>query len=515
LHPTSLPGRFGIGDLGPTAEAFLEFLVQTGQRWWQILPVGPTGYGNSPYQSHSSYAGNWLLISPERLQADGLLTAEDLAGYPELPEDRADFDAVAAAKAELFQLAYGRFGAGSSAFVAFTRAQGHWLDDYALYMALKAEHGGLPWNDWEPELAHREPRAMAEWRERLADRVRYVQFIQFQFDRQWARFRELCRGRGIGLIGDLPIFVSQDSSDVWARPELFELDERGRPTVVAGVPPDFFSETGQLWGNPLYRWPAHAAEHFAWWTARLRATTDRVDLVRLDHFRGFEAYWEVPADAPTAASGRWALGPGAAFLQALQESLGGLPLIAEDLGKITFEVEALRDLFHLPGMKILQFAFGNDPMAENYLPFSYPHHCIVYTGTHDNDTTVGWFTSTDVASTQTPEEVAEERSFALSYVGTDGRAIHWDLIRLALSSVADTAIVPLQDILGLDSTARMNTPGVGEGNWHWRYREEQLGEAERARLRELTAIYGRWNGETPSGVRPPRPERSEGPFLGR
>lgn len=515
LHPTSLPGRFGIGDLGPSADTFLDFLTETGQAWWQILPLGPTGYGNSPYQSHSSYAGNQVLISPELLRADGLLTPAELANVPELPADRVDFDAVTAIKHGLFARAFERFDPRDAGFQDFLDSQAGWLDDFALYMALKDQHGGRSWNDWEPSLARREPAAMAEARTALAKEVRFIQFVQYQFDRQWKRIQAECRRRGIYLIGDLPIFVALDSSDVWARPELFELDDQGRPTVVAGVPPDYFSETGQLWGNPLYRWKSHIRENFAWWADRLRATLRRVDLVRLDHFRGFEAYWEVPAEAPTAASGRWMPGPGGLFLQALRESLGGLPLIAEDLGAITPDVEALRDRFELPGMKILQFAFGNDPMGDQYLPHTYPNHCIVYTGTHDNDTTRGWFTAVDPASTQSEQEIAEERQFVRRYVGSEGREIHWDLIRMAWMSVADTAIVPLPDVLGLGSEARMNKPGVATGNWTWRYRDAQLGAEPRQRLAELTALYGRWQGLAAPAVRPPVSNKTQITVEGR
>ena len=515
LHPTSLPGRFGIGDLGPEAVAFLDFLAATGQRWWQMLPVGPVGYGHSPYQSPSSFAGNWMLISPERLAADGWLEPRDWAEYPDLPADRVDFEAVAAAKRDLLCRAFGRFGIGDPGFRSFLHEQAHWLDDYALYMALKDAHGGRGWNDWDPDAAARRPEALARWRERLADDVHYYQFEQYIFDRQWKRLREECRKRDIHMIGDLPIFVSQDSADVWARPDLFQLDEHGRPTVVAGVPPDFFSETGQRWGNPLYRWEAHAAENFAWWVERLRASLARVDRVRLDHFRGFEANWEVPADAPTAATGRWALGPGAAFLKAVHDALEGLLLIAEDLGEITFEVEALRDKFELPGMKVLQFAFGNDPLAEVYLPYSYPRHCIAYTGTHDNDTTVGWFRTEVTESTQTPEEIAAERAFVRRFVGTTGEQIHWDLIRLASGSVADTVIFPLQDVLGLDSSARMNVPGRGEGNWAWRFRAEQLRGEATARLADITAVYSRFNGEVPVPLRSPRRPKADATYLGR
>ena len=314
----------------------------------------------------------------------------------------------------------------------------------------------------------------------------------------------------------MPIFVSHDSADVWARPDLFLPDEQGRPTVVAGVPPDFFCETGQLWGNPLYRWERHAEDHFGWWVDRLKAQIRRFDLVRLDHFRGFEANWEVPAEAPTAATGRWALGPGAAFLSAVRDALGGLPLIAEDLGNITFEVEALRDRFELPGMKILQFAFGNDPLAEAYLPYTYPRLCIVYTGTHDNDTTVGWFNNHIVESTQTPEEIAAERAFVRRFVGTSGEEIHWDLIRVAYASVSDLVIIPMQDVLGLDSAARMNRPGQPEGNWAWRFTDEQLEVSNgHARLADLAAVYSRFNGEVPVPLRTPRRPQTEPTYLGR
>lgn len=338
----------------------------------------------------------------------------------------------------------------------------------------------------------------------LADEIRRVQFVQFLFHQQWERLRAYARSHEVGFIGDLPIFVSGDSSDVWARPDLFELDSRGRPTAVAGVPPDYFCVDGQLWGNPLYRWSAHRAENFAWWIARMRGTTDRVDLVRLDHFRGFAAYWSVPAEAPTAASGEWVKAPGREFLTALREGLKGLPLLAEDLGDITPDVLELRDAFDLPGMRVLQFAFGDDPLADEYLPYRHIPHCIVYTGTHDNDTTRGWFTTDTANTTQDPVLVAAERAFVLRFVGTDGAEIHWDLIRLAMSSVADTTIAPMQDILGLDGSARMNTPGRAVGNWGWRFRSEDLDPAAIDHLSDLTAVYNRWNGEVPARWRSPR-----------
>jgi len=504
LHPTSLPGRFGIGDLGPQAHAFAKVLANVGQRWWQILPIGPTGYGNSPYQSYSSHAGNPLLLSPELLVEDGWLETNDLAEYPSLPQSRVDFDAVAAAKERLHRLAYRRFKRSHLEFESFLRENAHWLDDYALFMALKESHGGVAWYDWEPGLVRREADALGHQRKALADSIQYYQFVQYAFDRQWKALRKTCKAHGLRLIGDLPIFVAQDSADVWARPDLFQLDEDGRPTVVAGVPPDYFSETGQLWGNPLYRWNAHASEHFAWWIGRMKALTNRVDLVRLDHFRGFEAYWEVPANSATAATGRWALGPGTAFLDALREGLGGLPIIAEDLGDITPEVEALRDRFRLPGMRVIQFGFGGDPGSEVHLPHRYINHCVAYTGTHDNDTAVGWFDPTHDESTQSHEQVLAERDYVRRYLGTSTIDVHWDMIRVIMASVADTVVFPLQDVLGLGSEARMNVPGQPDGNWSWRFQATQLDPKILARLADMTAIYSRWNGECPDQYRPIR-----------
>lgn len=464
LHPTSLPSRFGVGDLGPGAREFLDVLVEAGQRWWQILPLGPTGYGNSPYQSYSSYAGNPLLISPERLADDGLLGPADWADMPEFPEDRVDFDAVIPAKERLLRRAFENAGLLPDGFDDFVAANAGWLDDYALFMALKESHGGAAWFDWPHPLVTRDPDALAQAREELADQVRYFQFVQYVFDRQWRDFHAECHRREVGLIGDLPIFVAQDSADVWARPDLFWLDDAGRPTFVAGVPPDYFAATGQLWGNPLYRWEAHEAEGFAWWIARLKAQTDRLDYVRLDHFRGFEAYWEIPAGSPTAVGGRWAKGPGTAFLEAVRVGLGGLPIVAEDLGDITAEVYALRDRFELPGMRVFQFGFSGEPGTDFHLPYSYVNHCIAYTGTHDNDTTVGWFTSMPQGTPEQRAETLAQRSFARRLVGGTGDEIHWDVIRAVHASVADTVIIPLQDVLGLGGAARMNVPGRADGN---------------------------------------------------
>jgi 4-alpha-glucanotransferase len=504
LHPTSLPSHYGIGDLGPEAYAFLDFLAETGQTWWQFLPLGPTGYGNSPYQSPSSFAGNPLLISPDRLVQRGWLEAREIAEDPGLPADPVDFDAVARFKLGLLFHAFLRFRAGGTdpAFEAFRDQNRAWLYNYALFEAIRNAHEGRPWYEWEPELVARDPAALAHWRERLAEGVHYHEFVQYAFESQWQELRAACREKRIMLIGDVPIFVAHDSADVWGRPDLFDLDEYGKPRFMAGVPPDYFSATGQLWGNPLYRWEAHARDGYAWWLSRLRSVLSRVDLVRIDHFRGFEAYWEIPAGSETAATGRWAQGPGREFFQMIRKELGTLPLIAEDLGVITPAVEAIRDEFHLPGMRVLQFGFDVDPGAEKHLPHRFEPHCIAYTGTHDNDTTSGWFHSTAVTTTQPRAEVQAARTYARRYANSTGAEIHWDLIRMVFASVADTVIIPMQDILGLDSRARMNWPGKAEGNWRWRFRSEQLDRRVRDRLAELTAIYSRWNGTAPPALDP-------------
>jgi len=502
LHPTSLPSRFGIGDLGESAYQFVDFLVDTRQRLWQVLPLGPTGYGDSPYQTFSSFAGNPLLISLEELVKEGALPAEALEAAPTFPDDRVDFGEVIVFKTAILKQSFEYFQKHASraqqqAFIRFCDAERSWLDDFALFMALKASHGGAVWNTWEPDIAARQPEALARWRQELADEVAFQQYLQYQFFRQWSAVKHYANrsakapnGRpnsvwhanrhAIQIVGDVPIFVAHDSADVWAHPELFYLDGSGSPTVVAGVPPDYFSETGQLWGNPLYRWDVMAPGGFAWWIERLRTTLRLVDIVRLDHFRGFEGYWEIPAQEKTAIRGRWVKGPGETFFKAVQQALGGAPIIAEDLGVITPEVEALRDGFGFPGMRVLQFAFSTDAGNE-YLPHNYIRNCVVYTGTHDNDTTVGWFRNRS----------EDERAWCLKYLGTDGSEIHWDLIRLAMMSVADTVIFPLQDVLGLGTEARMNYPGRMGGNWTWRFTADRLTEEIRERLAGLTETYSR------------------------
>ena len=480
LHPTSLPGRFGIGELGAEAREFLDFLVAAGQKRWQVLPLGPTSYGDSPYQSFSAFAGNPLLISTDRLLADGLLLAADLADLPAFPENEVDYGWVITYKQTLLRRAYAHAkaqppGAEHAAWDA------PWLADYALFMALKDRHVGAVWGTWEAALVRREPAALEKARAELADEIGFYRFCQGRFFADWLDLKREANERGIALIGDLPIFVAYDSVDVWTHQDLFFLDEEARATRVAGVPPDYFSETGQLWGNPLYRWDVMARDDYAWWVERLRTSLTRFDLVRIDHFRGFAAYWEIPADEPTAINGRWVAGPGAAFFEAVREQLGELPIIAEDLGLITDDVLALRDRFAFPGMKVLQFAPSGPDNA--YLPHHYEPNCVVYTGTHDNDTTRGWWATATAA----------EREFLARYLGqppTD-ETIASLLIRLVFSSVARTAIVPLQDILGLGSQARMNTPGTSGGNWSWRYAPAQLTTALQERLRDLTKLYSR------------------------
>jgi len=485
LHPTSLPGRYGIGDLGDAAYRLIDSLIEAKQSLWQVLPLGPTGYGDSPYQCFSAFAGNPLLISPDKLIEDGLLTAGDVRDVPPFPEDEVDYGWVIPYKFDLLRQAARRFKSGgngslASAFETFCRAQANWLDDFALFMALKDAHQGAVWSTWEDDIVKRTPEAVRRWGAQLADEVFAYQFMQFAFFRQWFALKQYANERGVRIIGDIPIFVAYDSADVWAHPDLFFLDEHGAPTVVAGVPPDLFSVTGQLWGNPLYRWDVLARQDYAWWIARFRAMLTQVDILRIDHFIGFTRYWEVPASETTAIKGRYLPGPGEAIFRAVEKTLGTLPIIAEDLGVLTPEVEALRDRFEFPGMKILQFAFTDD--ADNaYLPHNYQSNCVVYTGTHDNDTTRGWFNSAP----------PPERAFAQRYLARSGEDIAYDFIRAALGSVADMAVFPLQDVLDRGNEARMNFPGKPAGNWGWRFRQDMIGDWQLKRLREMVELYGR------------------------
>jgi 4-alpha-glucanotransferase len=496
LHPTSLPGRFGIGDVGAGAFEFIDALAAAGQRVWQVLPLGPTGYGDSPYQCFSAFAGNPLLISLDALIEQELLSAAEVSGHVFADGD-VDFASVIAHRQALWPLVLDRFDRAAPAaardrFDGFCAAHAAWLDDFALFMAVKAAHGHVAWTQWEPDIAAREPAALARWSARCAREIRTHKLTQFLFFEQWQRVHDACRARSIDILGDVPIFVAHDSADVWAGRELFRLDEDGRPTVVAGVPPDYFSATGQLWGNPHYRWDVLERAGYAWWIARFRSLLALVDRVRIDHFRGFEAAWEIPAGATTAIRGAWVKGPGAALFEAVQSALGlRLPFVAENLGVITPEVEALRERFGLPGMAILQFAFGTDPQAPDFKPHNYPRNRVVYTGTHDNDTTVGWWTGEVGHSTRSTQEIEEEHEHVRRYLGTDGREINWDFIRAVLASVADTAIVPVQDLLGLGSEARMNRPATIGRNWRWRLRPGELTPAIIQRLRVMTETYDR------------------------
>jgi 4-alpha-glucanotransferase len=485
LHPTSLPGPFGIGDLGPQASFWVDWLARAKQRHWQILPLGPTGYGDSPYQCFSAFAGNPYLVSPEMLEREGLLLPDDVADV-HFPVHHVDYGEVIQFKVRIFTKAWKRFKEGAAAHLrkpldTFTQQESSWLDDFALFMALKDSYGGKSWTEWPSDVRRRSSAALDRARRELSDGVGQHRFRQFLFFRQWREIKKEANQRGIKIIGDAPIFVSADSADVWANPTLFMLDEQCEPKFVAGVPPDYFSATGQLWGNPLYNWEALKRTGFAWWIARLRATLSQVDIVRLDHFRGFEAYWEIPAGNPTAEVGRWVKAPGAELFTTVRRELGSLPIIAEDLGVITPEVEALRDQFQLPGMRILQFAFGG-AVEDRFLPHNFETpNTVIYTGTHDNDTTRGWYGAL-------PEH---QRDFVRRYLARDGHDIAWDMIRLAWSSVADYALAPLQDVLDMGTDARMNLPGRAAGNWGWRCTADQLNEGVLHRLRDLTEVYGR------------------------
>ncbi len=479
LHPTSLPGPYGIGDIGPAARRFVDELVDMGQHLWQILPHGLTGYGDSPYQSFSTFAGNPLFISLDLLVEEGFLDPEHLKGYPSFPSETVDYGEVIPVKENLLALACRHFVERASerqkaGFKAFCNANEDWLEDFALFMALKRAHNMEPWTTWETGLIKRKPAALKKAREKYADEIEHAKILQFLFDVQWHALRTYCCERSVKIVGDIPIFVAHDSADAWAHPELFYLDDMGQPTVVAGVPPDYFSATGQLWGNPLYKWDYHKKTGYAWWTKRMKKIFEMVDIVRIDHFRGFAAYWEVPGGAETAIDGQWVDGPGPDLFDVLKKNLGDIPVIAEDLGVITEDVDALRDRFNFPGMRILQFAFGNDDKAEDYRPHNYPENCVVYTGTHDNDTTVGWFNSTPGNTTRTQEDIDAEHRTILDYIGTDGHQIHWDLIGLAMRSKANTVVFPLQDLMALGTEARMNIPGTKSGNWRWRFTWDML-----------------------------------------
>ncbi len=485
LHPTSLPSPYGIGDIGPKAHEWIDFLAASGSSLWQVLPLGPTGYGDSPYQCFSAFAGNPYIISPDALLKDGLLTYDDIRDRPSFPIERVEYGSVISYKLKLLNRAFDRFQSTSlpnisEEFNAFKEAEGHWLDDYVLFMTIKEEHGGGSWVDWPAPFRQRDAQTLNSFIDAHSDDIQRHAFWQFIFFRQWAELRNHANESGVKIIGDIPIFVAHDSADVWANPEIFYLDDEGQPIVVAGVPPDYFSPTGQLWGNPLYRWDLHADDGYIWWLDRLRAVLSLVDIVRLDHFRGFAGYWEIPAEEETAINGQWVTGPGAEFFEVVEKALDTLPIIAEDLGEITPDVVELREQFKLPGMKILVFAFDSD--AENeFLPHNFTPNCVVYTGTHDNDTTRGWYERTD-------ERI---RDYARRYLARDGHDMAWDLIRLAWSSVAVFALAPLQDFLNLDNKARMNFPSKPSGNWVWRMPPRALTEDLQVRLKNINNLYRR------------------------
>jgi len=487
LHPTSLPGPFGIGDIGPQALRWIDFLAGAGCGLWQMLPLGPTGYGDSPYQCFSAFAGNPYLISPEALMEDGLLDRDDLLDRPNFPDAKVDYGQVIDWKIHLLKKAdrnYQKLNKHKfkTPFAAFREEQKAWLPDFALFMALKDKHSGQSWVRWDKGFRDRETDALSAAQKDLAETIEQHAFWQFLFFRQWDLVRDYAHNRGITLIGDAPIFVAHDSADVWAKSNLFYLTPTGRPKFQAGVPPDYFSPTGQLWGNPLYRWRAHKSDGYAWWINRISTILSQVDLVRLDHFRGFVACWQVPGRAKTAEKGRWVKGPGMDFLRALQKAFGELPIIAEDLGLITADVVRMRDTFGLPGMKILQFAFGHDP--ENpFLPHHYPVNCVVYTGTHDNDTVLGWY----------KRVTDQEKSFYRRYLDRDGGHVSWDMIRATWGSVAVFALAPMQDFLELDNQARMNYPGKPDNNWTWRLHEDQLSDHLQERIFEINYLYSRQN----------------------
>ncbi|HEY6095162.1 MAG TPA: 4-alpha-glucanotransferase [Gallionellaceae bacterium] len=484
LHPTSLPGRHGSGDLGTAAFHFVDWMATAGQKLWQILPLGGIGPGNSPYMSSSAFAGNVLLIDLDELHAHGWLHEDELVPHPGFSAGRVDYSLVFPYRMERLRLAARRFlgnmGGHQAEFEAFCAAEQAWLEDYALFKTLAEHHGWQDWCLWPAPLARREPEALRQAALQYADEIGFWCFCQWCFFRQWRKLKAHANSRGIQIIGDMPIFIAYQSAEVWARPELFQLGADRRPTVVAGVPPDYFSATGQRWGNPLYLWSVHEQENFAWWIKRMQKTMELVDIVRIDHFRGFAGYWEIPASEPTAIQGRWVPGPGDKLFHAIYAALGRLPIIAEDLGVVTPDVVALLEKFSLPGMRVLQFAFGDGP-NNPYLPHNYINNTVVYGGTHDNDTTLSWF------ATATPRV----RAFACAYLNSDGSEINWDLIRAASRSVADIVIHPMQDVLDLGTGHRMNLPGTSSGYWEWRFSWEQVGPQHGERLHRITALYGR------------------------
>lgn len=485
LHPTSLPGSFGIGDFGDEARAFIDFLTAAGQHLWQVLPLGPTGPDGSPYNSYSAFAGNTLLISPQQLAEEGLLTRDSLECLPSFEVGRVNLGLVQSFKDRLLQKAYAEFRQTNNSqrsydFEVFSHNHSAWLEDYALFRALKDAYGGKAWTEWDAPLARRDRAALAQARHVLGEQIEAQKFYQFIFFRQWGRLRAYCNQKGVRIIGDIPIFVAHDSADVWTNPDQFKVDHDGRQTVVAGVPPDYYSATGQVWGNPLYNWERMREDGFKYWISRVRATLQMAEIVRIDHFRGFAACWEIPAGDMTATGGQWVDTPGKELFSALRSALGDLPIIAEDLGDLTPNVTSLLDALGFPGMRVMQFGFGGD-LNDIHLPHNYSRNLVAYTATHDSNTTVGWFNQAG----------DDEKDFCLRYLGSDGTEIHWDFIKAASASVADTVIIPLQDVLGLGSEARMNLPNSGVGNWTWRYRSGGPTDETSRRLKKLAELCGR------------------------
>lgn len=494
LHPTSLPGRYGIGDLGNEAYNFINFLEAAGQKLWQVFPLGPTGYGDSPYQCFSAFAGNPLLISPQKLAEEGFLKIDDLENIPHFNPHQVDFGPLIQYKTKLLRTAYSNFKQKQDLKIIaelseFEDSNSDWLEDYSLFMAVKEAHNGQQWSKWASGIKLREAKAIEEWTEKLKDEIMYQKFIQYTFFKQWIEVKAYASTKGIKIIGDLPIFIAYDSADCWANKNLFSVDEEGNLATVAGVPPDYFSATGQLWGNPLYKWNEMEQDDFLWWRKRISSLLKLVDIIRIDHFRGFDAYWEIPADAPTAETGRWVKAPGDKFFTTVQKYLGEVPIIAEDLGIITKGVVRLRDKFNFPGIKILQFAFGKE-MEKKFLPHNHIANCCVHTGSHDNDTTRGYFERVKGDGTDIYE-------FTQQYLNYYGEDICSELIRQAYSSVANIVVIPMQDILNLDNSARMNFPGRLGGNWTWRFTWHQI-------PRELAEVY---KGMTELYERPPLPQK--------
>ena len=485
VHPTSFPSKYGMGDFGNEAKTFIDFLENTGQTIWQMLPLGPVGYGDSPYASYSAFAGNHYLISPDKLVEKGLLKQEEVIQGVMPVKTKAEYSKSYRIKDNLYKLASSRFYENltpdqAKKLKAFIEENRFWLNDYCLFMACSKHHDRIPWNKWPSGLAQRNKKAIEEFSNAHNDEIEYQVWLQFEFFNQWYELKNYANGKNIRVVGDIPIFVDHNSADVWGNPEFFEVDKHGNRVLVAGVPPDYFSETGQLWGNPLYNWKALEKSDFSWWVHRFRQMFELFDAIRVDHFRGFDEYWEVPATEKTAVNGNWVSCPGQKLFKTIKKELGDLPIIAEDLGVMTPGVENLRDQFAFPGMKILQFAFDSDS-SNDYLPHNYSQNCVVYTGTHDNDTTIGWYNTA-------PET---EKHRVREYTRSDGSEIQWELIRLGMLSVADQAIFPLQDFMNLDQTHRMNIPGTAENNWLWRYNHQMLEEIDMVRIKNLVEISNR------------------------